>query len=502
MKQPLRSCVFLLTTLVLLASPAARVAAHEDGGDGITLRAPLDAVDCTTTPPTITVLGLTIDISTATIGGSGEGDGGGEHDVLVHDSDGNEGDDGGAHDGEGAGHPSGSCADLVAGQCVDVTFASDAAPLVATKVKQCGEDDGVEIKAPLQGVDSGAQTVTLLGLTIDVSTATLSGNDGEGDSQPIDLGQAMPGQRAEVHLDATKPPALATEVEVRIDSMVVLQAPLDAVDCAAAPPTVTVLGLTIDVSTATIHADCDDGEDDFLAPESADEGDEQGDDDGDEDGGHGCGCAALVPGKLVRVVLASDATPLVATQVKRGGEDDDDDGVEIKAPLQAVDSAAQTVTLLGLTLDVSTAGLDGGSPPIDFTQLVVGQIAEAHLDATKLPALVATTLQVTNVGSDIDVEVDDPSGTEIDDPTDDVNVDVTDTVTVRRSVGGRRLKTTTTVHFHTTAHGSFHLSGLPPGSAKISVTRVQGGVTMARSRSARLKSNKAHNLRLRLRRMH
>jgi hypothetical protein len=496
MKQPFRSCVFLLTALALLALPTARAAAHEDDGGGITLRAPLDAVDCTATPPTITVLGLTIDISTATIGGRGEGDGGGEHDFLARNSDRNEGDGGGEHDGgQGAGDTSGSCADLVAGRRVDVTFASDAAPLVATKVKQCGEDDGAEIKAPLQAVDSGAQTVTLLGLTIDVSTATLSGNDGEGDSQPIDLSQAMPGQLAEVHLDATKLPALvATEVEVRIDSMVVLQAPLDAVDCTATPPTVTVLGLTIDVGTATIHAGCDDGEGHFLAHESAGEGD----DDGSEDGGNGGGCAALAPGKLVRVVLASDATPLVATQVKRGGEDDD--GVEIKAPLQAADSTAQTVTLLGLTLDVSTAGLDGGSPPIDFTQLVVGQIAEARLDAAKLPALVATTLQVTNVGSDIDVEVDDPSGTEIDDPTDDVNIDVTDTVTIRRSVGGRRVKSTSTVHFHTTTHGSFRLSGLPPGSAKISVTRVQGGVTMARSRGQRLKSNKVHSLRLRLRR--
>src|SRR5204863_8538620 len=135
------------------------------------------------------------------------------------------------------------------------------------------------------------------------------------------------------------------------------------------------------------------------------------------------------PGTFVRVVLASDAPPFVATLVRQldgkdDGEDDGDDGalVEIKAPLQADDSGAQTVTLLGLIIDVSTAGLDGGTPPVDFTKLVVGQIAEAHLDATKLPALVATTLEVTDVGSDIDVEIDDPSGTEIDDPTDDADV--------------------------------------------------------------------------------
>ena len=493
MRQPFRSCLFLLIALVLFALPASRAAAHDEGGGGITLRAPLDAVDCTATPPTITVLGLTIDISTATIDAHGEGDDGGEQDFVAHaglgQDGGGDGEDDQGDDDQGDGDHAGACAALVAGQCVRVTFASDAVPLVATKVKQCdgGEDDaGVEIKAPLQAVDSSALTVTLLGLTVDVSTATLRGNDGEGDSLPIDLGQAMPGELAEVHLDPTKLPALvATLVEVQIDSLVVIQAPLDAVDCAATPPTVTVLGLTIDVSTATIHAGGDDGEDD-------------GEDGEDSDGG----CAGLVPGKLVRVVLASDTTPLVAILVKQhDGEDDGEDGgtVEIKAPLQADDSTAQTVTLLGLTIDVSTAGLDGGTPPIDFTKLVVGQVAEVHLDASKLPALVATNLQVTNVGSDVDVEVDDPSGTEVDDPDDDVDIDVTETVVTKHA--GTTKHTKTTLHFHTTGHGSFHLSGLPAGGAKIKVTRVQGGVTMGRSQGVRLKSNKAQTLRLKLKRM-
>jgi len=44
----------------------------------------------------------------------------------------------------------------------------------------------------------------------------------------------MPGELAKVHLDPTKLPALvATHVEVQIDSMVVIEAPLDAADCAA-----------------------------------------------------------------------------------------------------------------------------------------------------------------------------------------------------------------------------------------------------------------------------
>ena len=485
----------VLLALAFVMAPASRVAAHEEGNSVITLRAPLDAADCTATPPTITVLGLTIDVSTATFG-AGHGDSGENDNNQGDDGDnGNNQDDGENDDDQGGGDTPPSCADLVVGQPVVVTFASDAAPLVATSVKQRGdgEDDGepdadVEIKAPLQAVDSTLLTVTLLGLTIDASTATIEGNDGEGDEIPTDLTQAMPGEFADVLLDTTKLPALvATHVEIRIDTVVVLQAPLDAADCAATPPTITVLGLTIDVSTASIHAGGDDGE-------------EGEGDDGDDEDGNGGGCAALVPGALVRVVLTGDATPLVATQVKQIGEDDE--GVEVRAPIQAADSGAMTVTLLGLVIDVSTAGLDGGAPPVDFTKVVVGQIAEAHLDATKLPALVATTLEVTDVGSDVDVEVDDPSGTEIDDPTDDVDVkvDIKKTVTVHN--GAKRVKTTSIVHVHTIGHGSFHLSGLPAGAAKISVTRVQAGVTMARSRGARLKVNKTQNLRLRLKPVH
>src|SRR5262245_29191158 len=107
MTQPFRShrfmFPFVLVALALLLTPASRAVAHEEGDSAITLRAPLDAADCAATPPTITVLGLAIDVSTATFGGGGDG----EHD----------------DDEDGGGTPP-SCTDLVVGQRVVVTLAS------------------------------------------------------------------------------------------------------------------------------------------------------------------------------------------------------------------------------------------------------------------------------------------------------------------------------------------------------------------------------------------
>src|SRR5690348_3392811 len=123
MTQPLRShrlmFPFMLIALALVIAPASRVAAHEDGNEGartITLRAPLDAADCAATPPTITVLGLAIDVSTATFGGDhhdGGDDGNAQGDNEQGDD--NENDDG---DDDHGGDTPPSCADLVAGQPV------------------------------------------------------------------------------------------------------------------------------------------------------------------------------------------------------------------------------------------------------------------------------------------------------------------------------------------------------------------------------------------------
>jgi len=375
------------------------------------------------------------------------------------------------------------------------------------------------IAAPLQAVDGTAMTVTLLGLTIDVSGATITGTDGDDDSQPVTLDQLMAGERAIVHLDPTQLPALvALALEVRNDFAVKVRAPLDAVDCAATPPTITVLGLTIDVSTATFEG-CEGG--DHLVASANEEGgdgqggdeggDDQGDDHGDgHDGGgsHGAGgCAALVVGQMVQVTLAGDGTPLVATKVSQG----EGDGGVIKAPVQAVDAGGGTITVVGLVIDASTATTgrhgdvddgdedDDGTPPtpLDLTQLAPGQFAEVHLDATKLPALVATDVEVATAGGGLEVEVDDPSGHELDDPSAAFTVNVSAKTRVR----GSHRSAVQTLSFKASTHGSFVLSGLPAGSAKITVAGTSQGVALARTVTARTKSNQVRSLQVRLRKV-
>jgi hypothetical protein len=203
-----------------------------------------------------------------------------------------------------------------------------------------------------------------------------------------------------------------------------IKAPLTATNCAATPPTITVLGLEIDVSNATFDSGNDEGEND---------------DDGTQTSSGGC--AALVVGDNVEVKFASDATPLAATQVDDQGSEDQE--VSIEGPLQAVDTTLSTVQILGLTINVGSASLDGAgddsedgnSQPIDLTQLIVGQFVDEKLDASQLPALVATELEVQNFDNQVEVEVDDQNGNEIDDASDDVQVDVKETVSVQAPTG-------------------------------------------------------------------
>src|SRR5204863_5531103 len=131
----------------------------------------------------------------------------------------------------------------------------------------------------------------------------------------------------------------------------------------------------------------------------------------------------LAVGEVVEIKLASDAPNtttglLTALKVEAEGEGcDGDDCVEIEAPIQAADSVGQTITVLGLTIDVSHADIGGdddaeesesgegeGDQPPAPIQLIAGQFVEVKL-ASNVPPLVATEVEVKNSGTGIEVEL-------------------------------------------------------------------------------------------------
>lgn len=309
------------------------------------------------------------------------------------------------------------------------------------------------------------------------------------------------------------------ETEIRI------QAPLDAVDCAAM--TVSVLGLTIDIHSAVIVGDddCeddDDGEDDDGEDDDGEDGDLH---DGDDDGDSTLTCAALVPGRAVGVRLASDVTPLAATEVRQADELDDEDDeegededqeVEIEAPVQDIDGTAETIRLLGLTVDVSDAEFEGDDDfedhddtegdddsegddrhgegddddcgdPVDLSDLIVGQFVEVEL-ASSHPPFSATEVEIQNFSNQVQVVVESPDGQPVGDSMNDLTVDVVTKVRIPKTstaASNRRSRPAVRVlRLHGSAtDGTFTLIGLPSGRAKIVVTgRTAAGVSTGRSK--------------------
>jgi len=247
------------------------------------------------------------------------------------------------------------------------------------------------------------------------------------------------------------------------ESEIEIKAPLDAVNCAGVPPTITVLGLTIDISQVK-------GEDGAVF-----------------------NCASLFVGEVVELELLSDVPNpttgfLTAVQLEDEGECIGEGCVEIEAPIQAVDAVGHTITVLGLTIDVSQAEIEGddegeqgdsnegenGQAPI---QLIVGQFVEVVL-ASSQPPFVATEVEVKNSGTGIEVEVVDQNGDEIDDDDDDVQVVVTLTPTPPAagiSKTSKSAKGKKTLTFTARSNGHTVLNGLPAGRAKLLVTRIHGG---------------------------
>ncbi len=153
--------------------------ADESGNVEIKLSAPIDATNCTATPPTITVLGLSIDVSNINSDGGG-GNGGTP----------TPGEGGGS---DGSGGQGGGCTALTAGQSVELTLSSDMPDangnLDATQADQ-GEDSEIKIEAPLQAVDTNNDAVDpngnvkVLGLLVNISNANMDGLDDDGSPNP------------------------------------------------------------------------------------------------------------------------------------------------------------------------------------------------------------------------------------------------------------------------------------------------------------------------------
>ena len=185
--------LMIFCSLLVATAFAVQFAVADSGGDGaeIEIKAPVEAVNCLGVPPTVTLLGLIIDVS-----------------QVKDDED----------------EPF-NCASLVVGQVVEVGLASDVPNattglLTAVEIEQegdegCGEDDCVKIEGPIQSVDPVGHTITILGLTIDISQANIDGDDEGEDDQPSAPLTLIAGQFVEVKLASNVPPLVATEIEVK-----------------------------------------------------------------------------------------------------------------------------------------------------------------------------------------------------------------------------------------------------------------------------------------------
>jgi hypothetical protein len=408
----------------------------------VSVQAPLDAFDCEATPATITLLGLKVDVSKAVFGPRW--------------------------------HKTGlTCNDLETGQVVEAYLTSDISDsatglLTATQLdlqggwwrrgaaaRGCWDNKTVKIDAPLQTVDISASTVTVLGLLIDIGNTALFNEELE----LISSSQLKAGQFAKLTLKSDS--LAATTLLVHVDEVKV-KAPVTAFDCEASPQTVTMLGLTIDVTNAS-----------FGLKSKWHWG----------HGKHGWHhgeftCDDLKVGQTVAVELTGDVTDtgtglLTAREVEvRGGHDDD---VMVSAPLQAIDPSAKTVTVLGLLIDMSAAKLkDDNEHTIALDQLIQGQFADIDLTSDQTPFLAVSLVARTGTNQ-LHIRVFDEKG---------------------KLVTGGKVKATVTVRNgksvvvrEATGTGSLILTSIPAGQAKIAITRVYDGKTSKAKASVAMKSN-------------
>jgi len=332
-----------------------------------------------------------------------------------------------------------------------------ARPAIAAANDDDTDQTEIKIQAPLDSVDCGAMTLSVLGLTVDIHGATIvaghghegdegdddDDEDGPGDDDDDDgqgtqsCADLVTGRTVEVTLSSDTSPLAATEVKQRggdegdddegdddegdcEGGRVAVEAPLQAIDPTAM--TVQVLGLTIEVSQARC------------------EGDEGDDDD--------------------------------------SGDDDDDSG-------------------------------DDDDGPCDLSALMVGQFVDLDL-ASPTPPLSATRLRVEDAANEVEVEVLGPDGRPVSDldaqgrPMNDLRVDIVERVPARKATSGsaaRRSRSAPKVlRFQRSASGTFTLRGLPAGRARIVVRRTAGAVVSSGRLSVSVVPDQKTHARVRLRR--
>jgi hypothetical protein len=203
--------------------------------------------------------------------------------------------------------------------------------------------------------------------------------------------------------------------------------------------------------------------------------------------------------------------PLVATEVKQtvNGRQD----VEVQAPLQSFDPLAQTITVLGLTIDASGIVMegadddsrDGHHQEVAFDHLMAGQSVEVVLVASS-PPLIASEIEVKNFANQLGLELIDSHGRRVEDldalgnEMDDVRVDVLQFLRVQGRGGGAGSTLEPKVlHFHARSNGTVTVTGLATGSTWITVARTHGGRTASAYRGLRVNGDTLRFLRLRLR---
>ncbi len=409
------------------------------------LQAPVSSTSC----PTITVLGLSIDTTNAIFGGEG--------DNSLH------------------------CDNLAAGEVVQITFSSDTVSsgnLSATSVTQANYWDQsqgtVIVSGPLQAT-LPATSVTILGLPIAItSTTTLQANDDEpltaaslAALTPVQLAE---GQFANVVSTSTTTPLTADSLFLNLRETKVV-APLDSTFSTTMCPGISLLGQSIDTSTATFEG---------------------------KNGGT-LTCTDLQPGQLVKVTLQDQTSPLVATEVELANSWGNDSVVTVTSPLNSISITAlpYTVSVLGstgvITVDISNATLVGeDGQQIALGQLMVGQFVKmsltSNVPATSGVPFTAYSLESMAPGTVVDFDIFDRHGHEINDGSNDIFSTVTFT-----HPGKKGAKAVT---LHTTCSGKFSVANVPQGQAAVAVTRVNNGQKSKAASTVKVARKTTQNIKL------